>query len=68
MVTVAHYVESYSMFTQEDLLVVFRRQVNSVLVSRGGQVSLQTLDLLCVFLNGQKQVIFPEQSERRRLN
>ncbi len=39
-----------------DLLVVLCRQVNSVLVSSGGQVSLQTLDLLGVFLRGQKQV------------
>lgn len=37
-----------------DLLVVFRRQINSVLVSRGGEVALQTLDLLGVFLSGHK--------------
>ena len=35
---------------EKPLLVVLRRQVDSILVSRGGQVSLQTLDLLRVLL------------------
>lgn len=33
-----------------DLLVVLCRQINSVLVPSGGEISLQTLDLLGVFL------------------
>lgn len=35
-----------------DLLVVLCGQVDAVLLASGGQVTLQTLDLLCIFLGG----------------